>query len=174
MGEARTNRSATSLPKRHVEPGRNGITLVQGVCISVWLEHAGEQDGERLVAYSQMLADEHPGGSSSLSWVLSSSALPGGRTRQDLAHAMHETKHLRGDSAVVLEGSGFWASAVRGALTSLAMAGGKRAGFRMFSALPAATAWIAEQHLERTSVSISADEIESAARQLRGLVEGGD
>jgi hypothetical protein len=94
--------------------------------------------------------------------------LPEKRVRDEMARITHDLADRTIASALVLNGEGFWASAMRGLATSLHFLGSKRTRFKFRVCATAAQAaeWLAPVHSEQSRWRADSAEIEGALRDL--------
>lgn len=94
--------------------------------------------------------------------------LPEKRVRDEMARVTKDYGDRTIASVLVLNGEGFWASAMRGLATSLHFLGSKRSHFkfRVCATVEQAAIWLAPVHNERSRRRSDAAEIEGALVQL--------
>lgn len=155
-----------NLSYTRVSEGRAIFARYHNVALQVWLAQCDETDALALAQASRQMQEEFPDGISTVHWLRNNAALPTPGARQHFAHMMDTQADWFGDVAMLLDGDGFWAGAVRGMLTGLRLAAGKRAGFRVFSEMGECTAWLAPQHERRTGVRLEGLEIANALRTI--------
>ena len=94
--------------------------------------------------------------------------LPEKRVREEMQRVTQDYADRTIASVLVLNGEGFWASAMRGLATSLHFLGSKRTHFkfRVCATLEQAATWLAPVHNELSRRRASAGEIEGALNHL--------
>jgi hypothetical protein len=94
--------------------------------------------------------------------------LPEKRVRDEMARVTKDFADHSIASALVLNGDGFWASAMRGLATSLHFLGTKRDRFklRVCATVEQAAAWLVPVHNERSRRAANVEEVASALHEL--------
>ena len=146
--------------------GEHASYAWKNVVVSCWF---GPSTLEGVAIHDACLEGQcslHPKGLSTIGVVLPGQfALPAPAVREELSRFVHKyAAHVVG-SALILQGSGFWASAVRGAVTAVTMVSRRELKPQIFSAARPAVQWLAPIHLARTGVEIDVEELAS-------LIEG--
>lgn len=103
------------------ERGAYGFYRIQNVAINTWSSQPTASAVEVLGQLTERSLSECPDGIASIHWIESGAGLPTAEARQGLGEiAKRYSKHLH-CVGVMLEGSGFWASALRSALTGIVL-----------------------------------------------------
>lgn len=138
------------------------------IAINVWRSHPTGQSVDVLARLTADSFRKYPEGLSSVHWIDEGAGLPTAEARTGLSDiAARYERHLL-CVGVLLRGSGFWASAVRSALTGIVLLTPKRFPLRFFADVTPLASFVAHEHLQRTGHRIGAerihDWIERAAR----------
>jgi len=135
----------------------------KNVVIVVWFDAATVESILVFERSCQERAQKHPQGMSSVHiMVPGGKSLPTAEARAELSRVMREYAQYSAATAVVIPGTGFWASALRGMITAVSMLARTSANPRICGDFAAVAAWLPEVHEQRTGVRISANELVSA------------
>lgn len=154
------------------EPGRHTLTRWHNTMLCSWLHPGNTAELERLVQFSVQETKRHPRGFSSVHVVHDGLAMPDASERAVLSELI---KQLHGHLVcvgVLMQGGGFWASAMQSMMTSLSIVTARTHSMR-FARTPAElSAWFVEEHGRRTGVRFSAQALESALDALTKAAAG--
>jgi hypothetical protein len=165
MGEASVK--AGELPQ--VVHDSNGFLMAtwKNVALHVWTARATPALVVSLDQLTARFAGAHPEGISAVHIIANNTPLPDKIVREQLSQVTNRhSKHLACVCHVV-EGSGFWASALHSFLTGLHFLARGPFKLHICSNLPAAARWLPTPHADRTNVSFVAQELEEAVTYLR-------
>jgi len=123
---------------------------------------------EQLAEHSTRFHQRHPEGVSVVHLISKGPALPDAPTRERLKTLLEGNTKTLACVAIILDGRGFWASAVRSFLVGLRLVAPRTFVMQVFSTPEEVAAWLPEQHLRRTGVRIDASEVLQAIHALRG------
>jgi hypothetical protein len=147
------------------DPGRYRFYKWQHVHLVVWVGPAVGATARRLGAATP---PQPPGTQrSDVHIVTSGTALPSADARSGFVELM---KQMDGDIAcigVVIEGGGFWASAMRSAVIGLSMMAPKTLPFRAMGSFEDLTAWLPAEHRRRTGITIDSVGLRRALTEAR-------
>lgn len=145
-------------------PGVFRAGLVGRIAITAWL---GQLDMNSVEVYARFitgfLAQVAATRGSVVHLVNERVALPPSGTRPVLAKMMENTEPLACTS-VVIEGSGFWASAVRGFLTGMRLLGPSSFRMHEHATLADVVAWLPAEHEKLTGEHIDPEELAHCLR----------
>ena len=158
------------------EPAAYAFYRWDDIAVNVWLSHPTGEAVRVLARLTEESSQCNPKGLSSIHWIENGAGLPTPDARQELAEIVrHHEGHLV-CVAVLLRGSGFWASAVRSALTGVALLSPKRYPLRFFADLPELSSFVEHAHEQRTGRSPSstrlATYVTSAVHHVTTLTRG--
>jgi hypothetical protein len=148
--------------------GRCHFSLYRNIAIGVWVAQANEAGAEAALRVSKEMASRFPDGHSSVAFLLD--GLPG-----PLPEAMPALTKLfarRSDlacTAIILEGSGFWASGLRSMINNSRREGGGEVPLKIASAIDQVVDWLSEHHQKQTGIAVAVPDLQAAlafARQL--------
>lgn len=140
---------------------------IKDISIVVWATQATLELATQFAQLTDQLAREHPR-LSTVHILTPTSTVPNAEARTIINGLIVQyTPRLVG-CAALLEGSGFWASAMRSFLTGLQLF--QRNGFttKICSDQDEVAAWLAPLHSRATGVPLSTLELQQAMLQLRG------
>jgi hypothetical protein len=139
------------------------------VAIAVWGVRGTLALTQVLDEMSTKLLKAHPR-VSSVQIIVNKAPLPDSATRAKMAEL---TQRVSGDLAAVgsvLEGSGFWASALQSFLTSLYWFQRRPFEARVCGSIAEVSRWLPEHHHKRTGTALDPAELEWALTALRNRV----
>jgi hypothetical protein len=139
----------------------------KNVALHVWTARATPAVVVSLDELSGRFTSEHPEGISAVHIIANNTPLPDKSVREQLSQVTN--RHAKQLACVchVVEGSGFWASALHSFLTGLHFLARGPFKLHICSNIPAAARWLPAPHADRTNVSFGAQELEEAVTQLR-------
>jgi hypothetical protein len=121
----------------------------------------------RLDELSSSLVQEYPEGFSSLHFIVNGAGLPDAAAREELKKvAARYAKHIA-CLGTVIDGSGFWASAIRSFFTSLLLFSRLPYKAHFAASIPELAEWVVGPHEERTRVRLSPEELKRAMFDVR-------
>jgi hypothetical protein len=139
----------------------------KNVAFIVWFAPATLESLATLEKGIESLTERHPEGLSSVHiMVPGGKSLPTVEARAELARLMREYPALSSLVAVVIPGSGFWASALRGVVTALAMLSPRGKKPYICGTLREVVLWLPDLHCEQTGVRIDPEQLLAALRHV--------
>jgi hypothetical protein len=181
MAVASTSPSARVQPSEGVADSRNlevlhdsgGFVMAtwKNVAIHVWTVDATMALVNALDRLSATFTSVHPEGISAIHIITKNAPLPPADVRDELGKVTKRHANRLACVCHVVEGSGFWASALHGFLTGLHWL--SRGPFRLHicSDIPTAARWVPAPHGEVTNVPIGVAELEEVLRSVRRLAD---
>jgi hypothetical protein len=160
------NRTGRSPSVQHVSEGCV-IGTLDDIVLVIWTEQPRLDQVLELRKVLDLISYRYSAGSSV--HVLSDRpGLPEKRVRDEMARVTEDYADQSIASALVLNGDGFWASAMRGLATSLHFLGTKRDRFklRVCATVEQAAAWLVPVHNERSRRPANVEEVASALHEL--------
>lgn len=149
------------------EHGTVAYDLWQNISIGVWIGQATLSAVKSVFTMSERMAVDFPMGRSSVVFVLDQVAAPTAEARVEL-DKVYASPGLA-CTAIVLEGSGFWASAIRSMSANLARGG--QAVVRAHTSVDEVVQWMPEEHCARTGVAVPPDDLKRALLFARRAAE---
>jgi hypothetical protein len=147
----------------------DGLTLHgwRNIQIASWTAQGTIPLVEQLAEHSRRFHHRHPEGVSVVHLISKGPALPEAPTRERLKTLMEANAKTLACVAIVLDGRGFWASAVRSFLVGLRLVSPRTITMQVFSTSQEVAAWLPEIHFQRTNVKVEASELLGAVEAVR-------
>jgi hypothetical protein len=176
--------SSSSMRPSHAAPGVSDLVLeahvpdryvaatMDGVVAFYWV---GDADRSAMQFLGQLLDKQTAGRTrhaSAVHVVHERVALPDADVRGELMAMLQDYSSITGCVGVVLLGTGFWASAMRSALTGVRMVAMGAPPMKFAQSVEEIVPWFCATHEERTGSAIHPSRITSALHHLRRLGEG--
>lgn len=134
------------------QTGQYALAAWKNLSIAVWRDSATLDAVERLRLMGDGIQAAFPQGRSSIHLVCNGAGPPSPAAKDLFVRLMKdEAVQLVG---VVIQGSGFWASALRSAITSMQLESGRRVATRHHNDVAELVEWLPRAHLERTGVAL--------------------
>jgi len=147
----------------HDEAGFLAATF-RNVALVVWGTQATLPLAKKLEQFSDALVARSPKGISAIHIITSTAPLPESETRAELNRLTDKYAKSLGVMATVIEGNGFWASAMTSFITSLHWMSRRPFKARTVSNIDEIATWAPPHHLAKTGVTIGSGEL------LRALI----
>lgn len=146
-----------------------GLTLLgwRNVQIASWTTQGTVALIEQLAEQSARFHKKHPEGVSVVHVISKGPALPDTETRERLSTLLQAHSASLACVGVVLDGRGFWASAVRGFLVGLRLVAPRTFAMQVFSTPEQVAEWLPGPHFERTKVRLEPEELIKAIEAVR-------
>lgn len=143
----------------------------KNVAIHLWTVQATIPMVDTLDRLSSTFTSAHPENISAIHIIAKNAPLPPADVREQLQKVTKRHANRVACVCHVVEGSGFWASALHGFLTGLHWL--TRGPFRLHicSDIPSAARWISAQHARATNVPVGVTELEEVLRTVRSLAD---
>ncbi|HVW25426.1 MAG TPA: hypothetical protein VHC69_08645 [Polyangiaceae bacterium] len=147
----------------------DGLTVhgFRNLQIASWTAQGTIALVELLAEHSTRFHRRHPEGVSVVHVISKGPALPDAPTRERLKTLLEGNTKTLACVAIILDGRGFWASAVRSFLVGLRLVSPRTFVMQVFSTPEEVAAWLPEQHLQRTGVRIDAPDLLQAIEAVR-------
>jgi hypothetical protein len=145
--------SAELLSSLRVERGHVSYSLYQNISIAVWVGQATLPVVQAVHEVTKEMIGRFPGGHSSIAFVLDGLPAPTADAQSLLTKTFEKRSQLM-VTAIVLEGSGFWASGLRCMINNSHRDANSDSSLRIVTDLNPLVGWFAEEHAKRTGVSI--------------------
>jgi N-acetylglucosamine kinase-like BadF-type ATPase len=151
------------------EPGKFAFYTWQNIIIVVWLNQATGAAVKRLIDVTQSMADAHPDGISKVHIIFDGAGVPTSEARSGFVNLIKKFGKQLACVEVVMLGGGFWASAMRAAVTGIKMIAPQLFPIRIHGSLAEAAQALQTDHLKQTRVQVDPDMLlgvlETAQRQ---------
>jgi hypothetical protein len=146
------------------EPGSFVFAAWKNVLIVFW---AGQIDGpavDRFRSAVETIAVTRPGLRSNVHVVTEGTALPTQEARAGLVASMTRHSGELASVSVVFLGTGFWASALRAAVTGMRFLAPRSFDFQLFGTVEEVVRWLPTEHEKVTGVHLDGGQLRSALR----------
>ena len=139
-----------------VDPGRFRYSMWGNLSIGIWQDQATREAAERILALSRRNTERFPHGHSSLIFILKGAPAPTEEANAVFEEMYRPQNHLGlGCLGLVLEGEGFWASAMRSTALGMRMRSGSDMAVRAGDSVEELLPWFVAEHFQRTGVEFS-------------------
>jgi hypothetical protein len=165
-GSLRPSARATLLD---VDPGRFRYSAWNNVSVGVWGDQATLEAAQRVIQVSKWMAQRYPQGHSNVIFVLDGAPAPTPEANQIFSRVYDDKFSDLSCLGIVIEGSGFWASGIRSAITNQRLSKPGRVRVRVSDDLDALIEWFLPEHSARTESKFSVQEFRSALTGLREI-----
>jgi hypothetical protein len=159
-----------------VEPGVCAVATWHNFVITIWVAAGTQAAVARVARVTAMTCEQHPEKVSHVHLLKNGIGLPSSDARSGLVQIMKDHGGRIGVCAVMVGGSGFWASAMRSTITAMRMLAPREFELRLHGTLDEIMAWVPDAHRQCTGVDIPASALErvlkSAENLLTGTLEG--
>jgi hypothetical protein len=139
----------------------------KNLALHVWTVQATPALVAKLDELSTAFVGAHPEGISAVHIIAKNAPLPDKVVRDQLRQVSE--RHAKDVACVchVVEGSGFWASALQSFLTGLHWLSQRSYSLHICTDIGAAAKWVPTPHAQKTKVTIAPAELEQAIRYVR-------
>lgn len=151
----------------HAVPGTCAFRRSGNVVAHVWRGQMTDDIARRFVEVNEVVLRAHPEGVSFVSWIQEGAALPTPGARKITSEIMARYSSVIACIAVVMEGSGFWASAMRSAITGIGLLAKGEFIMRSHRTIGEVGMWFPEHHRSRTGVSVTSAELRELVEQTK-------
>lgn len=152
-----------------LEPGVFRFSLWRNVSVTLWTAQATYATGERVLRVSRQLNRQLPEGRSQVLIVKDGTLAPDQETSEMMAEIYDPRVSRIVCMVAVLEGSGFWASSIRGRMTHMRLAVGGVTALSAHENIEGVVSWLPAEHVKRTGVRLNPDELRSMLLGVRAL-----
>lgn len=141
----------------------NGCAMAhwRGVSIVVWATQATAQHVHELQKLTETIGQSRTCGSNVV-LVVNRAPLPTYEARRAIHELTRRYEQNITCSATLIEGTGFWSSAIRSLVTSLHLVGRWSFELKTFSDIGTLSEWVAPIHTRATGTEVSAEELAGA------------
>jgi hypothetical protein len=151
-----------------IEPQIFCYGLYRNVTLAVWVGQATLPALHAMGTISREMVRRFPQGHSSIVFILDKIPAPSLEASELIARAF-KTRNGLACVSVIIEGTGFWGSGMRGMLTNARRSASaeSRAMLRLNASSDEAVAWLPEETLRRTGVRVEPAGLADALRWVR-------
>jgi len=141
-------------------PGVNQIWLWRNVVVVTWKGKATAEVARKLGPLSrEILPRTRAPKLSYIHVVPNNLVMPDADTRDVLLELSREHVHETACVAAIIEGGGFWASAIRGFITGIRVLAPRELNLRMHKVVAELLPWFPEEHARLTGVELDPEEL---------------
>jgi hypothetical protein len=148
-----------------VVPNHFLFAVWKNVSLAVWRAAATATCVERLAVAIQSSIARNAGPRSSIHVILSGAGLPSAEARAGFVDLMRRSEGSLGCVGVVIDGSGFWSSALLGAMAGLRLVLPRSFDFRVCGSQEELLLWFPGAHERRTGVRTDQAELQGVLSQ---------
>jgi hypothetical protein len=148
------------------EPGEFAFYSWKNVMITCWSRRATGPAVERVTLAREAMEREHPEGVSVVYLIADNAGLPTPEARAGAKQLMARFRHKRACLALVVQGAGFWASAMRGAITGARLLIPDAFPMRICGDVAEVVDWLPLQHAERTGTKVEPETLRTVLQDL--------
>jgi hypothetical protein len=148
-----------------VEPGAFTVYGWHNMTFVVWSGAATAASVAHLDRLTALTRERHPQGLSAVHIVRGQVALPSTEARQGLVRLTNDYGDWLAAVAVVIGGSGFWASTMRSVVTAMRMLGSRAFEMRIHGTVDEVVEWLPAVHFKKSGVQVDGAELLIALRQ---------
>ena len=146
------------------EAGVVSLYGAENITFIVWHGQPNEHAVDRLHRITERRRRQFPNGISVVHVVKGNIALPDQTTREAFVRLMKSSNGALACVAVVVGGTGFWASAARSLITSLRVLARGEFDMRLHGEIAEVVKWLPERHAARTGVHMDAAQLAHVLR----------
>lgn len=147
-----------------IEPGTCCVGSWANITLTRWVGRGTAPAVERVGRVGDEVRTQYPAGTSAIHLIAEGAGMPTPEAREGLIKLMNRKTDRLGCVAVVVGGSGFWASAIRSLITGMRAVSSRAYELKLAGSIEEVVAWFPDQHAKRTGISIDAKELASALR----------
>lgn len=142
------------------EPGTCRIAALRNVMIVYWSSRATGSAVARIGAVTEQVLKTYPAGLSAIHVIANNAGLPTPEARSGFIQIMQEKAAQLACVAVVVGGTGFWASAMRSFITGMRFMSPRSFDLRLHGTTSEVMMWLPKQHAKLTNVALDERQLE--------------
>ena len=146
------------------------IGTFENVVVAVWMTQATGPLAEKLGEVAGVFAAEHPEGFSNVHVISRTPPIPTGEARAQFIAMMRRYSDQVACIGTVLEGTGFWASAVRSFIVGIRLVVPRTFEMQTYASIEELSAWLPAPHAARTGVTLDRSALALALTDFRDRV----
>jgi hypothetical protein len=156
-----------------MEVGRFRYSYWRNLTIGVWAGQATLSAMQRVGRVSQLMVKSFPQGHSNVAFVLDGTPAPTPEAQAILTHVFDTRNSDLACTAVVVEGTGFWASSMHSAITGMRLAASGSMRLRLHSTIDEVVKWLPAAHKVRTGIELDPEHLTRILQTARDLAATG-
>lgn len=146
--------------------GQYSCWLYRNVAINLWLAEPTLTGVAAITALTAERQSECPEGVASVHWLVPGVTLPSAKVRAALSDVLVRFPGHVTSVSVVFETEGFFASAMRSAVTGIGLLSPKSIPMRVFGSLHDFARWLPDIHVRATGVQLTSSELTDAFHEV--------
>ena len=150
----------------HREPGAHAFYTWRNVMITTWSQRATGTAIEKVTALREQMDRDHPEGVSVIYLIGNGAGMPTPEARAGVKELMARFHNKRACIAILVQGEGFWASAMRAVITGVRLLVPLSFPMQVFGDAKELIAWLPERHQRHTGIRIGPRELQTVLEQL--------
>jgi hypothetical protein len=151
------------------DPGRFRYSAWNNITVGVWADQATLEAAQRVIRISKWMTSRFPQGHSNIIFVLDGAPAPTPEATKIFSKVYDEKFSDLACMGIVIEGTGFWASAMRSMITGQRLHAPGNVRVRVCEGIDPLLEWLLPEHYARTRTRFQPQEIRSALSALRSL-----
>lgn len=148
------------------EQGRFALSRWKNLSIVVYATGADGAMLARMSKLTPLMRKEFPDGHSNLAFVLNGCPLPTEKAQQAIVAAYRNPESGLRCASVIVEGEGFWASALRSSVIGMGLQG-ERIRLGLHSTISEMIEWLPVEHEKNTGVALNKTELQRTVTEAR-------
>lgn len=152
------------------EPGAFALYAWQNILFACWSQRATGPAVARVALARETMAREHPEGVSVIYLIAENAGLPTPEARAGVMEMMARYRNKRACLALLIQGGGFWASAMRGAIIGVRLLVPGQFPMLISGEVAEIAAWLPEPHQQHTKTPIDSAALSVLLRQLEATL----
>lgn len=159
METAFTAEQPVGLKSIELESNRFRSFIWENLTILVWIDQADLEAIKTILTLNQKVIRRYPQGHSTINFILDGLQPPTPEARDAVKYLYQKEKSGIACIVNVLEGTGFWASALRGSFTGIKLETQGSVALRIYNSIDEAIAWLPSEHEKRTGVRLDPQQL---------------
>lgn len=148
------------------EPGSYAFYTWQNIMIACWSQSATGPAIAKVTVLRQAVHDRHPEGVSVIYLIANEAGLPTAEARAGVKELMARFSKQRACLAIAIQGTGFWASAMRAVITGVRIMVPLSFPMGVFGDVKELAEWLPQRHELRTGIRIKPAELLTVLERL--------
>ncbi len=139
----------------------------QNVLVAAWTIQSTGELARKLGQVTEAFVRSHPEGFSTVHVIARKPPLPTSEAREEFAALTKRYSKQLACVGTVLEGSGFWASAIRSVIVGVRLVSGQPFDMQIYSSIDELSEWLPRPHATKTGTRLEAAALSKALAEVR-------